>query len=167
MIFGVFFGPNTLLNITPKFEMKKYFRIEDRDSKNYNLTVGSIFLFGANRIGAAAVGEIEDAENGVYSYKQIGGLINYERLLPYNITVSGYYEYRYREFEDCLALFDEKRTDHLHYFGASLSKRLWRSSDFRQDLSLRFNYRYTKSDSTIDLFEFDKNVASASLAYTF
>jgi tetratricopeptide (TPR) repeat protein len=167
MIFGVFFGPNTLLNVTPKFEMKKYYQIEDRDSNNYNLTVGSVFLFGANRLGAAAVGEIEDAENDVYSYKQIGGLINYERLLPYNITVSGYYEYRYREFEDRLALFDEKRTDHLHYFGASLSKKLWRSSDLRQDLSLRFNYRYTRSDSSIDLFEFDKNVASASLAYTF
>jgi tetratricopeptide (TPR) repeat protein len=167
MVFGVLFGPSTLLNITPKFEMKKYFQIEDRDSKNYNLTVGSVVLFGANRIGAAAVGEIEDAQNGVYSYEQIGGLINYERLLPYGLTVFGYYEYRYRAFEDSLALFDEKRSDHLHYFGASLSKILWRSSDFRQDLALRFNYRYTKSDSNIDLFEFDKNVVSASLEYTF
>jgi tetratricopeptide (TPR) repeat protein len=167
MIFGVLFGPSTLLNITPKFEMKKYFQIEDRDSNNYNLTFGSVFLFGANQIRAAAVGEIEDAENDVYSYEQVGGLINYERLLPYNLTVFGYYEYRYRAFKDGLALFDEKRRDHLHYFGASLSKKLWRSSDFRQDLSLRFNYRYTRSDSNIDLFEFDKNVVSASLAYTF
>ena len=83
------------------------------------------------------------------------------------MLVFGYYEYRYREFKEELALFDKKRRDNLHYAGAGLSKTLWRAADFRQDLSLRFNYRYTRSDSNIELYEFDKNVLSASLAYSF
>jgi hypothetical protein len=81
--------------------------------------------------------------------------------------IFGYYEYRYRVFEGDQPLFEKKRRDNLHYAGAGVSKSIWRSSDFRQDLSLRFNYRYTRSDSNIELFEFDKNVVSGSLAYTF
>jgi len=167
MIFGVLFSPSTLLNISSKFEDKKYYQIDNRDSNNFNLKAESIFLFGANRIGVAAAGEIEDAQDDVYSYKQAGALINYERILPYDLMFFGYYEYRYRAFDGNQLLFDKKRRDNLHYAGAGLSKTVWRSSDFRQNLSLRFNYRYTRSDSNIELFEFDKNVASASLAYTF
>ena len=167
MIFGFLFSPNTLLNISSKFEDKKYYQIDNRDSNNINMKVESVFLYGANRIAVAAVGEIEDAQDDVYSYKQAGGLVNYERILPYDLTFFGYYEYRYREFDGNQPLFDKKRKDNLHYAGAGLSKTIWRSSDFRHNLSLRFNYRYTKSDSNIELFEYDKNVASASLAYTF
>lgn len=167
MIFGVLFSPNTLLNISSKFEDKKYYQIDNRDSNNLNLKVESVFLYGANRIGVAAAGEIEDAQDDVYSYKQAGALINYERILPYDLMFFGYYEYRYRAFDGHQLLFDKKRRDNLHYAAAGLSKTIWRSSDFRQNLSLRFNYRYTRSDSNIELYEYDKNVASASLAYTF
>jgi len=167
MIVGVRFNPSTLLNISSKYENKKYYQIDDRDSDNFNLKAESIFLYGANRISLAVAGEIEDAQNDVYSYNQAGALINYERILPYEFMIFGYYEYRYRTFEGDQPLFEKKRRDNLHYAGAGVSKSIWRSSDFRQDLSFRFNYRYTRSDSNIELYEFDKNVVSASLAYTF
>ncbi len=167
MIIGALFSPSTLLNISSKYENKKYFQIDDRDSDNFNLKAESVFLYGANRISLAVAGEIEDAQNDVYSYNQAGALINYERILPYGSMILGYYEYRYRVFEGDQPLFEKKRRDNLHYAGAGVSKSIWRSSDFRQDLSLRFNYRYTRSDSNIELYEFDKNVVSASLAYTF
>jgi tetratricopeptide (TPR) repeat protein len=166
-IFSALFGPSTLLNITPKFENKKFYQIDQRDSNNINLTVESIFLLGANRIGLAAAGEAEYAQDDVYSYKQIGGLINLERKLPYDFTVFGYYEDRYKAYEDSEALFGKKRKDHQHYIGGGLSKTLWHSADFRKNLSLLLNYRYTKSDSNIDLYQYNKSVASASLAYTF
>jgi len=167
MIFGILFNPGTLLNISSKYENKKYYQIDDRDSDNFNLKAESIFLFGANRISLAAAGEIEDAKNEVYSYNQAGALINYERILPHEFSVFGYYEYRYRVFEGDQPLFDKKRRDHWHYAGVGLSKALWRSSDLRQNLALRFNYRYIRSDSNIELYEFDKNVVSASVVYTF
>jgi tetratricopeptide (TPR) repeat protein len=167
MIFGVMLSPRTLLNLSSKFEDKKYFQIDDRDSSNANLKVESVFLYGANRISLAAAGEIEDSETDVYSYKQAGALINYERLLPYDCMILGYYEYRYRAFDGTQQLFDKKRKDNLHYAGAGFSKTIWQSSDFRQNLALRFNYRYTRSDSNIPLYEFDKNVVSGSLAYAF
>jgi len=167
MIFGLLFNPGTLLNISGKYENKKYYQIDDRDSDNFNLKAESIFLYGPNRISLAVAGEIEDAQNEVYSYNQAGALINCERILPYEFSIFGYYEYRYRVFEGDQPLFDKKRRDNLHYAGAGLSKNIWRSSDFRQNLALRFNYRYTRSDSNIELYEFDKNVVSASLAYTF
>ena len=167
MIIGARFSPSTLLNISSKYENKKYYQIDDRDSDNFNLKAESILLYGANRISLVVAGEIEDAQNDVYSYNQAGALINFERILPYEFMIFGYYEYRYRVFEGDQPLFDKKRRDNLHYAGAGVSKSVWRSSDFRQDLSLRFNYRYTRSDSNIELYEFDKNVASASLAYTF
>lgn len=167
MVFSMLFGPQVLLNVIPKFEDKKYYQIEERDSKNFNLTCGSTVLWGANRIGVAAAGEVENAADDIYSYQQIGGLINWERQLPLDFSVFGYYEYRYKAYEDDEALFDKKRRDHLHYAGAGLSKILWRSADFRQNLSLRLNYRYTKSDSNIDLYAYTKNVVSASLAYSF
>ena len=81
--------------------------------------------------------------------------------------VFGYYEYRYRAFDGNQLLFDKKRRDNLHYAGAGLSKTIWRSANFRQNLALRLNYRYTRSDSNTELYDYDKNVASASLAYTF
>jgi len=167
IIFGRQLSPAALLNVISKYENKKYYQIDDRDSNNFNLKAESIFLYGPNRIGIAAAGEIEDAEADVYSYKQGGALINYERILPYDLMIFGYYEYRYRVFEDDQPLFNKKRRDNLHYAGAGLSKTIWRSADFSQNLALRFNYRYTKSDSNIELYEYDRNVASASLAYTF
>ena len=167
MIFGVLFSPSALLNFSSKYENKKYYQIDDRDSNNFNLKAESIFLYGANRIGFAAAGEIEDAEADVYSYKQGAALINYERILPYSIMFFGYYEYRYRVFDGKQLLFDKKRRDNLHYAGAGLSKTIWHSADFSQNLALRFNYRYTRADSNIELYEYDKNVASTSLAYTF
>lgn len=167
LIVGLLFSPNALVNFSAKYENKKYYTIDERDSHNFNLKAESIFLYGPNRISLVAAGEIEDAENDVYSYNQAGALINCERILPYGMLVFGYYEYRYRVFQDEQPLFDKKRRDNLHYAGAGLSKTIWRTADFRQDLSLRFNYRYTRSDSNVELYEFDKNVFSASLAYTF
>ena len=99
-------------------EDKKYYQIDNRDSHNFNLKAETVFLYGANRIGIAAVGEIEDAQADVYSYDQVGGLINYERLLPYDLMFLGYYEYRYRKFEGNQLLFDKKRRDNLHFAGA-------------------------------------------------
>jgi tetratricopeptide (TPR) repeat protein len=167
LIVGLLFSSDALLNISSKYENKVYYTVDERDSDNFNLRAESIFLYGANRISLAAAGEIEDAENDVYSYYQGGALVNYERILPYGMLVFGYYEYRYRAFQDELPLFDKKRRDNLHYAGAGLSKTIWRAADFRQDLSLRFNYRYTRSDSNIELYEFDKHVLSASVAYSF
>jgi tetratricopeptide (TPR) repeat protein len=166
-IFGVVFNPGTLLNVTLKYEDKKFYQIDNRDSDNFNLKAESVFLFGANRVALAVVGEIEDAQDDFYSYKQIGGYINYERLLPYDLMFLGYYEYRYRAFDGDQVLFDKKRKDNSHYLGAGLSKTIWRSSNSRQNLALRVNYRYTRSASNIELYEYDKNVVSGSLAYTF
>jgi tetratricopeptide (TPR) repeat protein len=164
---GVSLGPNILLNVSSKYEDKKYDQIDDRDSNNISLKFESIFLYGANRIRLGVGGEIEDADEDVYSYDQVGGLINYERILPWNLMFFGYYEYRYKKFDGRQALFDKKRRDNLHYAGAGLSKTIWRSADFRQDLALRLNYRYTNSDSNTELYDYDKNVASSSLAFTF
>jgi hypothetical protein len=167
VIFRVLLGPNTLLNVSSKHENKKYYQIDNRDSLNSNLAVEPVFLFGANRIGVTATVEYEDAKNDIYSYKQAGARLYYERALPYELVFSGYYEYRYRTFEDLEELFDKKRKDHLHYAGVGLSKTIWHPSDFGQNVSVRINYRYTGSDSNIMLYEYDKNVVSASLAYTF
>ena len=166
-VFGIMLGPHTLLNLSTKHENKTYYQIDNRDSLNSNLTVEPVFLFGANRIGVAATAEYESAQDDIYSYKQGGARIYFERLLPHDMMFLGYYEYRYREFENQELLFDKTRKDNLHYAGVGLSKTIWHAPDFRQNLSLRFNYRYVRSDSNIALYEYDKNVMSASLAYTF
>lgn len=164
---SVLLGPYVLLNVIPKFEDKKFYQITGRDAQNYNLTVGSVFLFGANRIGLSAVGEMENARDDIYSYKQIGGIINWEHQLPYNFMIFGYYEYLYKAYEGNEVLFDQKRKDNIHYAGGGLSKILWQSADLGHSVSLRFSYRYTNSMSNIDLYAYHKNVVSASLAYSF
>jgi hypothetical protein len=166
-VFGLMLNSNTLLNISSKHENKTYYQIDNRDSHNSNLIVEPVFLFGANRIGVAAMAEYESAQDDIYSYAQGGARIYYERILLHDLIFLGYYEYRYREFENQELLFDKTRRDNLHYAGVGLSKTIWRSPDFRQNLALRFNYRYVRSDSNIALYEYDKNVVSASLAYTF
>jgi hypothetical protein len=166
-VLGIMLGPHTLLNLSTKHENKTYYQIDNRDSLNSNLIVESVFLFGANRIGLAATAEYESAQDDIYTYKQGGARIHYERLLPHDMMFLGYYEYRYREFENQELLFDKTRKDNLHYAGVGLSKTIWHSPNFRQNLSLRCYYRYVRSDSNIELYEYDKNVVSASLAYTF
>jgi len=167
IVAGVVLNEHTLLNLSSKYENKKYYQIDNRDSHNTNLVIEPVYLFGANRIGVAAMGEIEDARDDIYSYKQVGTRIYYERLLPRDLTFLGYYEYRFRAFEKTEVLFDKKRRDNLHYAGAGLSKTIWRTADLRQNLAMRVYYRYTNSDSNIPLYDYDKNVVSASLAYTF
>jgi tetratricopeptide (TPR) repeat protein len=166
-VFGLMLNSHILLNISSKHERKTYYQIDNRDSHNSNLTVEPVFLYGPNRIGVAAAVEYESAQDDIYSYTQGGVRIYYERILLHDLILLGYYEYRYREFKNQELLFDKTRRDNLHYAGVGLSKTIWRAADFRQNLSMRFNYRYVRSDSNIELYEYDKNVVSASLAYTF
>ena len=167
LIYSALFGPNMLFNIIPKFENKKFYQIGAKDSNNVSLTVSSTFSLGAYRINLAGSGEVESARDDIYSYRQIGGRISLERKLPFDAAVSAYYEYRYKVYAGEEALFGEKRKDNQHYVGVGLSKTLWHSADYRKKLVLGFNYRYTNADSNIGLYEYDKNVASGSLAYAF
>jgi len=167
LVYSALRGPNMLFNIIPKFENKKFYQTGEKDSNNVSLTVASTFSLGAYRINLAGAGEIESAQDDIYSYRQLGGRVSLERKLPFDAAVFGYYEYRYKAYEGEESLFGKKRKDNQHYVGVGLSKTLWHSADYRKNLVLGFNYRYTNADSNIGLYEYDRNVASGSLAYTF
>jgi tetratricopeptide (TPR) repeat protein len=158
---------HAILNIKCKFEDKTFYQTPGRDATNVNFEIGPVFSVGANRIGASVSGEIENARDDTNSYKQYRVKTTLERILPYDFIVFGNYEFKHNSYDDVYVLFNEYRKDNIHYVGAGISKTFWRSYDNSSSLSLQLGYRYTKSDSNIDLYEYEKNVISTSVSYAF
>ncbi|MBW2646190.1 MAG: DUF560 domain-containing protein [Deltaproteobacteria bacterium] len=158
---------HAILNIKCKFEDKTFYQTPGRDATNVNFEIGPVFSVGANRIGVSISGEIENARDDTNSYKQYRVKTTLERILSYDFTVFGNYEFKHNSYDGVYVLFNEYRKDNIHYAGAGISKTFWRSYDNISSLSLQLGYRYTKSDSNIALYEYTKNVISTSVSYSF
>lgn len=156
-----------MVDIGLKGEKKYFFQDESKDAFNLQISASSFYTWMSNRIGVALIGESEDAEDNINSYDRYGATLSYDRILPFDFTLSASIRYQRTEYEDVESLFGENRCDDVTDIRFGLSKTLWRSYDKRQSFLFSLNYAHTDSDSNIDLYIYKKNVTSTVFQFRF
>jgi tetratricopeptide (TPR) repeat protein len=160
-------GKRARMNIFLRGESKEYADTPERDADNIYFALSPVFSIWKSRMSARLFYEIEDAQSDVYSYTRYGAKLTCEKEMNTWLSLFVSYEYQYKEYDGIEPLFDERRKDHLHYPTAGVNMTLRRDKERRPMLSLNTTYRYTGSDSNIELYDYSKNVASVSLVYLF
>ncbi len=166
---GYTVNPFFLISMDSKYKAKSYFDNNDKDAKNVSVSLSPVFVYGRHRLSLSLGWEYENAREDVYTYTKLSSIASYEIRLPYDATVYVSYWYQGTGYKDVYPLFSKKRDDDVQYISAGLAKTVsvWKSEplDYRMDVNL--NYTYTKSDSSIDLYAYTKNVISANLSIGF
>jgi hypothetical protein len=165
--FSLRMGKSSWMDIILRGESKEYTDTPERDAENVSFVLSPVFLIWKSRIGVEALYEIEDAQSDVYSYTRYGAKLTCEKEMNRWLSLFVSYEYQYKEYDGIEPLFDERRKDHLHYPAAGMNITLRRDKEQRPMLSLISTYRYTRSVSNIELYDYNKNIVSASLVYSF
>jgi len=159
--------PYLLLGLDGRFRKKNYYDTNGRDADNISVSCGPAFSFGLNRITATLGWEYENAAEDVNTYTRTSAILTYDRQLPHGFTCSATYWYQKTDYDQPDNLFNTRRRDDVQYCITGLSKRIWQSRTHGTALLVNAGYTYTKSDSTIDLYEYTKNVISTSASFVF
>lgn len=149
------------------FEKKRFYKIVGRDSDNTEFFFDATFLLKEFWLTAGLAFEKEAAEDEQYSYDRVSAKLTLSKELPFRFVVFGSYEFQNTNYEGIPELFGRRRKDDVHYAGTGFEKRIWASADKRRNFLFKLAYQYTRADSCIDLYEFDKNVIYSSLEYRF
>ncbi len=161
------FSPSFVLSPMLAYKNKTYEINSDKNSDNILLAVDTAFLAKGVWCDTSLGYEHENAADNEYSYNRYKLKLYFSRELSNGFTVFGSYDYFHTRYDGIADLFDKPRKDNIHYAGCGLKKRLWKSFDQRQSISLTLGYQYTKSQSNIDLYEYTKNILNSSMEYRF
>ncbi|MBI9089813.1 MAG: DUF560 domain-containing protein [Desulfobacterium sp.] len=159
--------PSLLVNARCRYEKKTLFTDPERDAKTGSLELMAALVSGATWYNVAMAMEIENAENDTYTYDRYKGKFSVEHRFNRGLSVFANYDFQHTRYKDPYALFNQKRDDTIHYLGGGLRQELWISSNKDARLFLQLSYRYTNANSSLDLYEYEKNVVYSLLGYEF
>jgi tetratricopeptide (TPR) repeat protein len=150
-----------LLAASARVEDRKFYEVRQADALNVGTHITPTIIWGPNRLMAQAGFEDNDAKDETQSYDRLHALLRYERELPHDFTAFAGYRLEDIDFDRRSTVFGKTRKDRRHLFSAGLTKKLWRN------LSGELGYGYIKSHSRIELYEYDRHLASFGLSVTF
>ncbi len=169
--------PHVLLGSGMKLENKEYapdahdendlaLNLRKKDATNSSINIGPMFIWGKNRLGLRVGYEHEEATAAQYTYNRNFFSARYDRLLPKDFGVFAAYKFQDTEFQDpdAYAAFtgpDEGRTDSQHDLTVGVTKKLWKS------LTAELSYTYTSADSTVVLYQYERNAGDFTLTWSF
>lgn len=158
-----------LLNLDGKYKIKNYFTDNTRDAHTMSLAVSPIVTMGRNRVSLSFGWEYEKARDDVNTYAKFNGIATYELKLPFATTAYVSYWYQDTWYRDVYPLFGKKRDDNVQYINTGFSKAftIWGSTSRNWHMELNTSYTYTRSESTIDLYTYSKNVMSVGMSVVF
>ncbi len=138
----------------------------DRDGDQHSIGANQfIFLpeslrpLSYARVGVSATSYMPDGDE--YEYDGIQALVGGGLELPFEIGLTTFYRFIYRDYANTSEIEDEKREDNLHWLSLDLSYPLARHWTLGLSGSFLFN------DSNIDLFQYDRQIVSSYVRYSF
>lgn len=147
---------------------REYDQEPDRRAYGLGLSVGPVFEWGRNRLVARMRMELEDARGGddnfeedELSYARYSGQVQYERLLPFDITARAAYSFSHTNYEADYAAFAQDRQDRVHAVLLGIGKKI------TEDLTVDLTNTYTKAGSSIELYEYNRNLTSFNVRLSF
>jgi len=147
---------------------KDYNQTPDREALNLSVNFGPIFTWTKQRLITRLGFETEDARGGDVGVEEdelsfdrwfIQG--RYERLFDYGITAYAGYRFSRTEYAADYAAFGEDRVDMTQAWLAGIQKKITPS------LVLDISNTFSKAKSTIELYEYDRNLVSLNVRWSF
>ena len=116
----------------------------------------------------AAIGLEENrAKLEEYAYLRKLLSLRYERPLPWRLTGSLAVRLQSSDYDEQILLFGCARKDRLRELSLGLSRPLWKKSNGNGQVQAQLLGTLSKTNSNIDLYEYDKQVLSFALSYLF
>lgn len=136
---------------------------EDRDGNVYSLAAGYIHPFSGGRGVFNARYEFSKDEADGRNWDNKGNRINMGVLVPFKtgvkIDFSG--EIFLQDYENTHTVATKTRKDRTYYTAAML---IW---ELTKKINLNIQYSYTRGDSNIAAFDYERNVYTGGLEYNF
>lgn len=147
---------------------KEYDQVPDRKAYSLGLNAGPVFVWGKNQFVTRVGLDLEDARDGEggfeedeLSYTRGWAQFRYERQLPFDMAAYAGYRFQYVDYKSEYAVFAADRQDEIHDVLVGVRKKL------PHGLSVDLNNTYTKACSEIELYEYNRNLTSLSLQWSF
>lgn len=147
--------------VTTRLERRNF---EDDTRDSWDAIVGVQPIFTKQRL-SVALGlryETENTESDPYDLQRIEAVPALSWVFPAAITgrLSG--RYSYSHYKGTYPLFNEKRRDHLVSVSTGLSREFWVSANKRQRLAAGLDHTWSKTYSSIDLYDYAQNRVTLS-----
>lgn len=140
---------------------------DGRDAEQYRVEVKHLNLFGNNRLSLVLGIELNEARDDWYSYLRKQVAVRYQHRLPWELTAALSLRAQVSNYDEPEPLFTEERRDTLREIIFGLSRPLWKAAEGSEQLQAQISYLVTEVGSNIDLYRYDKQVATFSLSYLF
>lgn len=144
-----------------KFEDRKFYSERARDADTYDVQVGPSYILGRNRFDTRLCYRHEEAEADYLCFNEGAFTLRYTRKLPCDMEAYGSYRFAVTNYKERRNLWNDKRDDRHHQFGAGISKQLncW--------LKAQADYSYTNADSNVDLYDYDRHTIGFTMTASF
>ncbi len=149
------------------YENKSFELNSRRNADHLDLSLDAAFPFKGFWWGLSAGYARENARDDEFSYDRWTFRISANRDLGRGFSIFSSYELALSDYEEQPDLFDETRQDTIHYFDLGLKKIFWQTPDKIQSLAMTLGGRHTHADSSLELYDYNKNVVYSSLEYGF
>ena len=139
-------------------------RNEDRDGNVFSASAGYIHPFAEGRGIFNLIYEftIDDADGR--NWDNIGNRLSLGLLIPnlikqINLVLSG--DAFLQNYQHVNTVFEEKRNDRTYTASATLLRELFKG------MYINLQYSYTRADSNISVYDYDRNIYTAGIEYRF
>ncbi len=144
-----------------RIEDRKYYQSPGRDGMYYRAGIGPVVVFGKNRVSCQVGMEGLNADDRVEAYDCFFAGVSAERDLGAGFTAFAKYQFKTGEYEEDDPLFADRREDDEHEVAVGIRKVIM------ENVTASLVHTYTDVDSTIELYEYHRNVTNLSLTVGF
>lgn len=144
-------------------EMRDYTSLDDRDSVYLSAGETVRHFFGGGRYSVAMGLSLfsEDADAAIYSNKGTIWTFAMDFSLPYDSAAYFRIRESKSDYNERETLAPEIRKDTQRQYTVGIGKRIYKG------LAVDVNHQYTDNTSSFPLYQYDRNVTSVSMSYTF
>jgi hypothetical protein len=154
-------SPTLGTNLSLGLERRVYYWDENKDSVSLVVRGGPVLTLGAGRVRGTVRYEFNDARDQEETYQEMEIGVHAERNLRYDVTVGASGSFTQTRYADNGAFSTERRRDGVSEAAVFVSRR------FTRDLVVALEYRYTKSASNLDLYDYDRDAVTLRVTYSF
>lgn len=138
-----------------------------RDANQYRVELKPGWTLKNGSLLAGVAVEGNSAKQDEYSYFRTMLQMRYQRSLPWQVTGLIGVRLQQTDYDGVIALFNRARKDWLRELSIGLSRPVWQDIATGRRVQAQLLGTFTKVNSNIDLYEYDKQVFSFALSYLF
>lgn len=148
---------------TATLELRDYVDLNDRDGVFVSLgeSVKMIARDGKSSVGMGLTFAYDGTDAGIYEYTGYSWVLNADQVLPFNFIGYAKLSSSRSDYAEKESLAPEEREDSQTQVAVGLTRRVGERAGFD------VNYQNTKNSSTFGLYQYERDVVTAALYYTF